>query len=359
MEIVKNSVIKYTYKSPQKSDKLLLLDLDGTLIKTKSGNKFPRNAADWQFIYDINKLPRDCEIIIISNQSRAANKRSVTRKKLNLKIPAILRASGINTAYILVAYDSYRKPATSLLEDYIKPQNYKSTIYVGDAAGRSGDFADSDYLLACNYNILHPNSITFMTPEQFFKNDKSRPILMRNFDPPVYFAGIRGGRSLRKIKYDIDAYKINTPECIYICGPPSCGKSMLSKRIKSEWNYKRIARRVNKKLRSDISYVVDINPVIDTDFIYNHSGGVRIFILLENRQYNDNMKTAICKSCIIANKKMSRAAYNVKKLDDLINDYYKTRSFPRGKKKWNVINIEYDVVNIKSEKHFKYLMQYY
>lgn len=358
MEIVKNSVFKIENRSPSHK-KLLMLDLDGTLIKTKSGRKFPMNASDWKFIHDIKKLAgyTDYDIVVVTNQSRARSKMSKTRRNMLGKIPQVLDAGGMHLAYMLVAHDSYRKPATSLLEDYIKPHEYEHAIYVGDAAGRIDDFSDSDYLFAVNYNIIHPNSVQFMTPEQLFCGKVPRLMINRDFDPIEYFTHIRGGRKLADIKYNIKQYRGNKPECIYICGPPKCGKSSLAARIKAEWGYSKIARvRSSGKLNPCRSYVIDINPLYREDFVYKHpTGGTRVFILLETRDYNDEMKSNISKACMIAYEKLKRLPYSDKKIN-ILEDYYRVRSFPRTN--WKVVKFAYDIVNVKSELHFKYMTQY-
>jgi hypothetical protein len=41
-----------TYGSPTGSRKIAAFDIDGTLIKNKSGNQFPKNAADWELWSD-------------------------------------------------------------------------------------------------------------------------------------------------------------------------------------------------------------------------------------------------------------------------------------------------------------------
>lgn len=40
---------KYVQNLSEKNRKIAAFDLDSTLIKTKSGNTFPRSATDWQW----------------------------------------------------------------------------------------------------------------------------------------------------------------------------------------------------------------------------------------------------------------------------------------------------------------------
>jgi bifunctional polynucleotide phosphatase/kinase len=70
-------------------------DMDYTLIKTKSGALFPKNAADWQFLYDTeiqSKLKslhaEDVRVIIFTNQG-GVESGNTTLKELESKFSAI------------------------------------------------------------------------------------------------------------------------------------------------------------------------------------------------------------------------------------------------------------------------------
>ena len=73
-------LIYYDDNKLNKNNKIASFDLDWTLIKTKSGNKFPKDFDDWELLNDniIKKLKyfnnKGYQLIIFSNQSRLKNK---------------------------------------------------------------------------------------------------------------------------------------------------------------------------------------------------------------------------------------------------------------------------------------------
>ena len=215
------------------SKKIMALDLDGTLIITKSGNTFPKNENDWMLL---NKnipeilqkyLKNGYKIIIFSNQAGISrghtdmtewkNKLSALQRELNLPIQV----------FAATKIDYYRKPSVGMWELMLRFNEFdvdlKESLFVGDAAGRpesnqrfKKDFSDFDYKFAKNIGI------EFKTPEIFF--DDSLEILPEiNFNP----------RSLDK---DLSLFKNITTNCedklksssteiIVLIGSPGTGKS--------------------------------------------------------------------------------------------------------------------------------------
>lgn len=72
---------------------IIFYDLDGTLIKTKSGAQYPRNREDWVWWNDIvpSHLKREWEegkhIVVLSNQ---ADDRPKIRNEWKAKLPLIV-----------------------------------------------------------------------------------------------------------------------------------------------------------------------------------------------------------------------------------------------------------------------------
>ena len=184
--------------------KVAAFDFDGTLTTTRSGYIYARDAADWKFVFDdaagergdaaamsvvasrLLQLEKEgyC-VCILSNQGAI---RSALQGKKATSVKTMMdevfdKAVGIRKYICMCATqkDEFRKPSVGMfnhLNDILRrATNGTSTMssnadgsvvdldasfYVGDAAGREGDHADSDLAFARNVGI------TFYTPEDFF-----------------------------------------------------------------------------------------------------------------------------------------------------------------------------------------------
>lgn len=151
----------------RKYKKIAGFDLDHTIIKTKSGNTFPKNADDWKFFNEkvedkINDLlKKRYRVIIFTNQCNLDKK----EKKYNdfMKKIDVISDKFDNKIDIIVSLrkDKYRKPELGMWE--LVNGDVEKSFYVGDAAGRKNDFSDSDLKFAENIGI------DFYLPEDFFK----------------------------------------------------------------------------------------------------------------------------------------------------------------------------------------------
>ena len=162
--------------------KILFADLDGTLIKTKSGETFPKGIWDMEFRFDtlnaIKKLNPDY-ILIASNQGGIE---SGIVNEFNFRTKLDYIANAIWEYCDCECYGAYcstndksnpwRKPNTKMLEallddyvgdviDYIKPK----CLMIGDASGKDGQFSDSDKKTAENFGI------DYMDVEDFINID--------------------------------------------------------------------------------------------------------------------------------------------------------------------------------------------
>lgn len=153
-----------------KDYKILFCDLDGTLIKTKSGETFPKGIWDMEFRFDvldaIKKLNPDY-IFIVSNQG-GIEKGFVNPQDFHSKMYYITRAvSEYCKCKCISRYcesndeiDAYRKPNTLMLEELMEIHigddfNYikSKSLMIGDASGKEGQFSDTDKKTAENFGI--------------------------------------------------------------------------------------------------------------------------------------------------------------------------------------------------------------
>lgn len=154
--------------------KALFLDLDHTLIRPKSGDTFPRDKDDWEFIPDvIDRLWRKVAgitgwpIIVVTNQAGVAagfqTKEDVESRLLSICTVLRNHTRAEVHAYVAYAYDYDRKPLPGMA--------YKAALDLGlDLRGSImvGDM-DSDKEFAENAGIG-----TFAWAHEYFVAPASR-----------------------------------------------------------------------------------------------------------------------------------------------------------------------------------------
>jgi DNA 3'-phosphatase len=160
---------------------ILAFDVDGTIITTKSGKKFPVDDEDWKFwhpsVPDVlrEKAREGYSIAFISNQGGVGSKKQ-SPQGFQKKIDAIIHKIGIPIDFICsLEGDAFRKPCTGMWEflqfarwdaqiqhSRTLAGDYSLTIekmYIGDAAGRPAtgthakDFSDTDLKLSINLGV--------------------------------------------------------------------------------------------------------------------------------------------------------------------------------------------------------------
>jgi len=156
--------------------KVAAFDLDGTLALQKTSLVVPKDSDDW--ILFNNTVPakmkeveeQGYKIVIFSNQNgiKDALKGKMAEKVTN-RITNVLEAIGMPDVAVMMATnkDKTRKPETGMWDFWVQhgnggvqPDKSKS-YYVGDAAGRVSDFADSDKKFAENVGIAFKTSSDF------------------------------------------------------------------------------------------------------------------------------------------------------------------------------------------------------
>ena len=171
--------------------RILFFDLDGTLIKTASGKKFPEDVTDFRIRKDVldqlsnilHKYTKSIKFIcIVTNQGGIPE--YVSAKEFNAKMYAISKFIEMYIGTPDIVFDEVctsndpedimRKPNTGMLEKSVydaygfllaeyhhiytreqfdKDYGKENMVMIGDASGKPGDFSDSDKKCAENFGI--------------------------------------------------------------------------------------------------------------------------------------------------------------------------------------------------------------
>jgi bifunctional polynucleotide phosphatase/kinase len=150
--------------------KILFADLDGTLIKTMSGDAFPHGIWDMKFRYDVLNAIRVLEpkmLFVVSNQG-GIEKGYVNPHYFDAKfnyithaIEDLIKIDTIGKYCTSNNPDDYkRKPNPGMLEDLFNLYNdvresvsKDECLMIGDASGKTGQFSNSDLKTAENFGI--------------------------------------------------------------------------------------------------------------------------------------------------------------------------------------------------------------
>ena len=169
----------------RKNIQYIFIDLDGTLIKTKSGRTFPNDVNDWIIKEDtwsaLSKLASEKYLFgvhIISNQG-GIEKGHVKEDEFITKIETISnllqRRIGVPVSYDYCPTndkdDINRKPNAGMIWDFLDYHNvventvikYEQCLMIGDASGKEGQFSDSDKKCAENADIGYMDVDDFIT----------------------------------------------------------------------------------------------------------------------------------------------------------------------------------------------------
>lgn len=216
------------------NSKIAAFDLDGTIIKVKSGKKFPTDSNDWLLLY--HNIPEKIKelinsgycFIIISNQSGLSGTRESEWK---IKLKQIIELLGQETMVLCAkAKNKFRKPQTGffdqIISDMLKNQNILTydiakTFYCGDACGRLSDHSDCDLKFAKNLGIK------FHTPEELFQDQQ---VIIPNISYPLL-------GQLNHEDYDQLKFTPLVKDLLIMVGYPASGKSYFSQLIHTKYNY--------------------------------------------------------------------------------------------------------------------------
>eukprot|EP00922_Rhytidocystis_sp_ex-Travisia-forbesii_P052362 GHVS01077675.1.p1 GENE.GHVS01077675.1~~GHVS01077675.1.p1 ORF type:complete len:366 (+),score=70.51 GHVS01077675.1:286-1383(+) len=223
------------------------MDLDGTLIQTKTGKTFPKDKFDWKFwgneVKTLASVRNKCNeeghrLLILTNQ-KGISQMKVPLTDITDKIDAIQKKLAVPmVAMVLTGDDCYRKPCIGAWEFFLnhlstdKAVDLPSSLFVGDAAGRPAgdgrkkkDFSAGDLKFALNVGL------PFATPERFFfgKSDHAVPSSFP-FDPRA-LGTTSSSASSSPPPPPLSTAASDIQEVVLLCGPPGSGKSTLATTI--------------------------------------------------------------------------------------------------------------------------------
>ncbi|GJE97041.1 PNK3P-domain-containing protein [Phanerochaete sordida] len=215
--------------SPKAVYKVAAFDLDGCLIESSIGKKKVKDAPPtfqwWRAI--IPKKLKEIHdegyaIVVVTNQAlRGATAIQEWKKKVPL-IGAALPEVPFHL-FAATARDGYRKPMPGMwyelerifaAEDVVIDKS--ASFFVGDAAGRQGDFAGTDRKWAQNVDI------PFFTPEEYFLKLKAAPYTLQGFHPSSLPADLP---RVTPTSSPIVPSSSSGPEVVLFVGFPALGKT--------------------------------------------------------------------------------------------------------------------------------------
>lgn len=141
------------------TDKLAVFDFDWTMVKPTGGRKFPKDENDW--VWWRSTVPKVLKeyakakyrMIILTDQSKEWKITMIKNVIKQLKIPFT----------VIVGVDkNMQKPNPALFQSEILEFDKDTSFYVGDAAGREGEWSDKDKVFADKIGMK------FYTPEEIF-----------------------------------------------------------------------------------------------------------------------------------------------------------------------------------------------
>lgn len=244
-ELIDNKeLLVYTPTNIIHSAYIAAFDMDGTLIKPKSGLRFPKDDDDWELLFSNiknkfkEKQDQNYKIVIFTNQSRI-EKSDFKRLGFQRKIENIVKRIGIPIqVFIATGQSIYRKPVPGMWYVLTQEKNggievdMEKSFFVGDAAGRGKNWAvkkPKDHSLADRLFAANAG-LKFYTPEEFFLGAKSIPYNPPRFDPKTI--------ATTDFIVPISGQK----EVILMVGCPGSGKSFFSENFLVSKGYVRVNR---------------------------------------------------------------------------------------------------------------------
>jgi len=226
---------------------LAMFDIDGTIIKTKSGKKFAQGKDDWGFWDDsipsrIRSLYDEKYNIIFFTNQAGISKGKTNKEDWIAKINSVVAQLGVPIqVFASTASDSFRKPSPRMFNYFLEYNkinrnslNMEDSFYCGDAGGRqkgwnkkvkkAKDFSDSDRKFAMNLEF------PFHTPDEYFLDEKPVSYVLSGFVPsPISSATASSKSELSML--DVSTLDVKDGEMIINIGYPGSGKTTFTKKL--------------------------------------------------------------------------------------------------------------------------------
>lgn len=250
-----NDILLFRYPGASEAQiPLAIFDFDGTIVKAKDGRPFPKNLEDWEFTRPsvptvLKKTAETRHIILVTDQSKPW--------KVD-QIHAVMKVLGLEPSIIIGVKKEHQKPATTLFDSQFPVFDKTQAFYVGDAAGRKGDWSDCDKVFAERLGVR------FQVPEQVFPLE---PLVFKPIPP------IPEGEK----------------EVVIMMGYPASGKSTLAKTLVDYHRVDGDALKTGSAMIKDASKHVGTESIVFdctasnkkkraffVDFAKKHSRSVRI-----------------------------------------------------------------------------------
>lgn len=155
------------------------------------------------------------------------------------------------------AYGRYRKPHVGMWEIFLQrahPDTPSVLFYCGDAAGRPGDFADTDLKFAINIGV------PFWTPEMFFNGAPQTDL--RPSDPTELIPAALKATATPAPVIAARIAALPRPVCVVMVGSPASGKTTLARDIVDALGDAHLASR-DRGTRPDAALAARQSVVVD------------------------------------------------------------------------------------------------
>lgn len=268
----------------------IIFDVDGTLMSTKSGKKFPTTADDYKVIWrpSIPKTVDGRQVFTYIHTNQSGNLGNMCDKKVAEAAKVVSAVDvlvareddesrkpipfgligmiyGEDGMYDAIPSSSSSKETTS--SDMMIQRRGDIIIFVGDAAGRDGDHSDTDLKTALNLSRLGYRAY-FSTPEEYADIDfssassliKSLKSIRRNSSWTVTYPELTGEQT---DIFDMSSDIPSQTDLVIMCGIQGSGKSSIIDNFRKDWKVitygakDKTYRDVRNALSAGLKVVVD------------------------------------------------------------------------------------------------------